>query len=185
MDRNVQEILRQWPKESRQAVQPLLVKYGAPQEMTPSLLIWYKNGPWLYTVATKWSEEHAFPMPHTNLIEQVIRCDVPLEKLSDLARFDGSITVRRTEGLLSARCHDEAANFLALNLAYDIITYAKTVEEAKRAYLQAMSDARRHKAVPYMKALHFQPQHQSGDPGTEMAMEQEVQQVAQLVGQMA
>ncbi len=32
-----------------------------------------------------------------------------------VAEFDGSVIVERTAGEVSARCHDEQANFLALN----------------------------------------------------------------------
>lgn len=100
--------------------------------MTPSLLIWYNNGPWVATVATRHSDRHVFPMPHTDLIEQFVRYDVPPEKLDELAECDGNIMVRRTEGLLSAHCHDEPANFLALNLAHDIITARRASRRPSR-----------------------------------------------------
>jgi hypothetical protein len=48
-----------------------------------------------------------------------------------LAEFDGSVIAERTAGEVSARCHDEHANFLALNLMHDIVTGAKNVEEAR------------------------------------------------------
>ena len=45
---------------------------------------------------------------------------VPVELVGALAAFDGSVMVERTTGELSARCHDEQANMLALNLADEL-----------------------------------------------------------------
>jgi hypothetical protein len=53
---------------------------------------------------------------------------VPVEKFTSLAQFDGSVVVERTAGDISARCRDEQANFLALNLTYDVVTRAKSVQ---------------------------------------------------------
>ncbi|MDQ3477432.1 MAG: hypothetical protein M3492_14190 [Actinomycetota bacterium] len=39
---------------------------------------------------------------------------MPTEFCTPLAEFDGSVIVERTAGEVSARCHDEQANFLAL-----------------------------------------------------------------------
>jgi len=63
---------------------------------------------------------------------------VSLDTFSALAHFDGSVTVSRSRGLLSARCHDEEANHLAVNLAHDIITGSKTVAQARQAYVDTM-----------------------------------------------
>jgi hypothetical protein len=51
--------------------------------------------------------------------------DISIQKCSELVAFDGSVTDKRTQGLLSARCNNEEANFLALNLSHDIITVTK------------------------------------------------------------
>jgi hypothetical protein len=67
------------------------------------------------------------------------------------------VVVNRTRGELSARCHDEEANFLALNLAHDIIEGAKTVREARDYYAQEFLAARRKDPTPYMEGLRFDP----------------------------
>ncbi len=46
-------------------------------------------------------------------------------------------------GEASARCHDEQANSLALNLMHDIVTGARTVAEARAYYASEFLDARR------------------------------------------
>jgi hypothetical protein len=43
------------------------------------------------------------------------------------------VIAERTAGEVSARCHDEQANLLALNLTNDVVTGAKTVAEARRS----------------------------------------------------
>ena len=162
------EVLQEWPKDQRNVAQTIVDKYGEPDELTPSVLIWKNNGPWQATVVTKNATKHTFPMPHTDLVEQFVSYDVPPEKFDELAAYDGSVMVRRTEGLMSARCHDEPANILALNLAHDIITDQKSVEEAKEAYVQALKDYRAGKPTPYMEKLHFEQQPDAGDPGRQM-----------------
>ena len=51
------------------------------------------------------------------------QAEFPPEVL-DLARFDGSVIVERTRGEIGARCDKEEMNYLALNLAHDIVTGA-------------------------------------------------------------
>jgi hypothetical protein len=55
----------------------------------------------------------------------VIDYRVPIKFFTLLAQFDGSVVAERTAGELSARCHDEEANNLALNLAHDIVVGQK------------------------------------------------------------
>jgi hypothetical protein len=67
-------------------------------------------------------DPHDFPAPHNDSVESFLECSVPTDKVSQIVEFDGSVVVNRTRGELSARCHDEEANHLALNLTNDIIT---------------------------------------------------------------
>ena len=81
-----------------------------------------------------------------------------------LAGFDGSVIVERTVGEVSARCHDEQANSLALNLMHDIVTGDKNGEEARDYYAKEFLDARRKKPTPHMDELHFEPGNDTADP---------------------
>ena len=171
------DILKNWPQDSQEAVQLVIDKYGEPDEATESMLIWHNNGPWVKTVATRQAHEHLFPIPHIDAVEQFIRYKVPAEKMTELTRYDGSVTYRRTEGLLSARCHDEEANFLALNLAHAIITGEKTANEARQAYLQSMKDYRAGKPTPLMERLTFQPQSDATDPDQQLASQEEMEAI--------
>ncbi len=153
MNANGSAVIEAWPDESREAAQLVIEKYGEPHEATASRLTWHGVGPWKRIVATRDFFAHDFPAPHIDAVESVIDYRVPVEKFTALAEFDGSVIVERTAGEVSARCHDEEANFLALNLMHDIVTDAKSPDEARRYYAQEFADYRRKKPTPYMERL--------------------------------
>lgn len=132
------EIVQDWPKVSKKAAQSMMEKYGNPDEMTPSMLVWDDNGPWLRTIVYKQEIDHDFPMPHKDVLEQFIPYEVDPDKFDELAAYDGSVIVERTKGEISARCDKEAANFIALNLADKIVKGEMDVEEARQAYADAI-----------------------------------------------
>jgi hypothetical protein len=131
-------------------------KYGEPDEAVDSYLVWYSAGPWKRIVASKVFWEHQFPAPHCDSVESVLDYRVPTDAFTPLAEFDGSVIVERTAGEVSARCHDEEANNLALNLMHDIVTGARTVDEARAYYSKEFLDYRRGAPTPYMERLRFE-----------------------------
>src|SRR3954453_9167451 len=158
-------VIRDWPEESREAAQLVVDQYGEPQEATETHLTWHRPGPWKRIVASKTFYQHDFPAPHIDAIESFIDYRVPEDKFTPLAEFDGSVIVERTAGEVSARCHDEQANFLALNLMHDIVTGKKNVQEARDYYAKEFADYRRKKPTPYMEKLRFTSDDaNTGDP---------------------
>lgn len=151
------EMIGGWPEESREAARLVIDQYGEPDEATPTQLVWHQPGPWKRIVASKAFYQHDFPAPHQDAVESVIDYRVPPGKFSALAEFDGSVIVERTAGEVSARCHDEQANFLALNLMHDIVSGVKTAEEARAYYAKEFADFRRKLPTPYMEKLRFSP----------------------------
>lgn len=133
---SVERIVADWPDTAEKAARTILGRYGLPDEATPNRLIWHHNGPWKRTVITREEVPHNFPKPHKDVLEQFIDYHVPPETADELAAFDGSVIVERTKGELSARCDKEEMNFLALNLAHDVVTGSRTVDEARRAYTE-------------------------------------------------
>lgn len=109
------QVAEKWPEESREAAQTVIKQYGEPDQSTEHQLVWYERGQWKRIVVSKAFHHHDFPAPHIDSVECFIDYRVPPEKFSALAAFDGSVMVDRTAGEVSARCHDEQANFLALN----------------------------------------------------------------------
>jgi hypothetical protein len=157
MASNGSDIIKAWPKESQEAAKLVLDRYGEPDEATDSQLTWHKRDEWKRIVASKTFFQHDFPAPHQDSIESFIDYRVPPEKFNDLAAFDGSVICERTAGELSARCHDIEANRLALNLAHDIVTGARTAADARDYYAKEFADYRRKKPTPYMEKLRFTP----------------------------
>lgn len=156
--------LKTWPMEAQMAIKEQMRKYGQPNEITPTMIIWYNNGVFAKTIITKMESKHDFPKMHVDMMEQSIMYKVPLDIYDELAHFDGSITVDRTQGLLAARCDKEENNLVALNLAHDIITGKKTVAEARQAYGDIISQAMKGVKNEYMMKLMFATETNTPDP---------------------
>lgn len=175
-ERSSSDVIRTWPEESREAAGLVIDQYGEPDEATDSYLTWHRPGPWKRIVASKDFFEHNFPAPHNDSVESVIDYRVPVDKFDDLAEFDGSVIVERTAGEVSARCHDEQANFLALNLMHDIVMGEKTVQEARDYYAKEFADFRRGKPTPYMEKLRFTPGDRSAaDPDERVLSDEDLE----------
>ena len=162
----VDEIVANWPDVSSKVAQTVMDTYGPPHEATPSFLIWFNNGPWKRTMLSRDPVPHDFPVPHPDLLEQIIDYQVPPEMFDELAHYDGSVIVERTKGEMSARCDAEQANFLALNLANDIVTGERTVEEARQFYGETMKAFKEEgQSDPYLEGFVFElPEGNTNDP---------------------
>ena len=144
-----------WSKASMMAAEKMKKEYGEPSEKTATMMIWNNTGQWKRTVIYAKEFKHDFPMPHTDVMEQWIDYKVPPEKFTDLGMYDGSITFSRTNGELSARCDKEGANFLAINLANDIITGKKDVKTARDFYATSIKEFINGGKPDYMQKLQF------------------------------
>lgn len=161
----VDEIVAAWPDVPREVAQTVMDKYGSPQEATPSRLIWFDNAPWKRTILYRDVVQHDFPMPHPDLLEQFIDYQAPPETFDELAQYDGSVIVERTKGEISARCDKEPMNFLAINLANDVATGARTVEEARQFYAETAMAFMEGESDPYVEGFVFDvPEGGTGDP---------------------
>jgi hypothetical protein len=180
---SAKQLIASWPEESKEAATLVLDTYGEPHESTESMLIWRHVGPWKRLVASREFFRHDFPVPHTDAVESFIDYRVPPEKVSAIVEFDGSVVVERTAGEVSARCHDEQANFLALNLMHDIATGRKSVQEARHYYAREFLDYRRRKPTPYMEKLHFSPARDgAADPDSRVLTDDDLRQAASSSG---
>lgn len=152
---NADSMIAGWPATPQEVARKTMAKYGPPNEATPTMLVWHNNGPWKRTIIYRDEVRHDFPKPHTDLLEQFIDYQVPLGKFDDLARYDGSVIAERTKGEISARCDKEEMNFLALNLANDVATGRRTVDEARRFYAETAMAAMNGDMRPYTQRLQF------------------------------
>ena len=157
-EKAVQIKIRHWPELSKEAAGRMLRNYGPPEEVTDHRLVWHMKGPWKEITLYKGEAPHNFPGEHNDVLEQTIYYRVPPEKFSDLAAFDGSVIADRTRGTLAARCGGEEANFLSLNLAHEIITGTRSVQEARRFYAERMREFMNGQTHAYLQKLLFEPQ---------------------------
>jgi len=174
-------LMEGWSDEAREAAQLVIDTYGDPQESTSSVLIWDTPGPWKRIVAYRDVDSHNFPAPHKDSVESFLQHAVPARKVSELAEFDGSVVFNRTRGELSARCHDEEANRLALNLAHDIVEGVKTVQEARDYYAHEFLAYRKKEPTPYMQGLKFDA-NGDRDADERVLSDQQLEEAVQVSG---
>jgi hypothetical protein len=87
---------------------------------------------------------------------QAVSYDVNPENADEVLAYDGSIILERTKGEIAARCDKVEANFLAINLANDVATGKKSVEEARQFYAQSMMKMMKQGEMnEYMKEFTF------------------------------
>ncbi|HJF33063.1 MAG TPA: hypothetical protein K8V56_14975 [Sporosarcina psychrophila] len=161
----IDRLLANWSEQPKGTVYSLISKYGLPNEASTERMIWINNGPWKRTVVHRDTVLHNFPTTHLDYLAQTIDYKVPIEFFDDLAKFDGSLYPDRTAGEITAKCDQEGANFMAINLMNDIVTRRFTVEQArtyaidieKRLRLQGQSSL-------YLEKLFFPKQTHTADP---------------------
>jgi hypothetical protein len=159
------QILEGWTGVQKDTVHLLINKYGLPNEASSRRAIWYNNGPWKRTIVYLDAKPHNFPTPHLDYLEQTIDYKVPVQFFDELAHFDGSLYLDRTGGEASAKCDQEAANFMALNLMNDIVTGRRNVEDARSFAIQIEKGLRINgQSSPYFERFLFPKQSLTADP---------------------
>jgi hypothetical protein len=158
-------VIASWPAKPKEVASDTIAKYGQPDGVTDSRLVWQNKGPWKEIILYRDEVPHQWPMPHTDLLEQSINYKPDPEKFDDLAQFDGSVIAERTKGTLAARCDKEEMNFLAVNLANDVVTGRRSVSEARKFYEETAMAFKKGEKRPYTQRLQFEPPRTAaGDP---------------------
>ncbi len=158
-------MMANWSADAQKAAKGMMKIHGAPDEATPTMLVWHNTGPWKRIIAVNTTTPHNFPGPHPDSVEQFVSYKVPESKHDEIARFDGSVNIDRTRGEMSARCDAEHHNVLALNLAHDIITGKRSVEGARAFYTRVvMIEKTKMQLHHYALRLNFSPQMGANDP---------------------
>lgn len=182
----VDDIIAEWPDEPTQIAEEMMDTYGLPDEGAPSELPWWDTGPWKRTELYRDGVPHEFPKEHTDYLKQVIDYHGPPEKFDELAQFDGSVYPDRTNGELAAKCDREAANFLAINLAHDLIKEETTVDDARQEYATTMVKMMAGADPDYTSGLQFGvPTRDVRDPDESVitdAMKEEIEEKLGMEG---
>jgi len=150
-----------WAERPKMGALQMIEKYGQPHEATEYRVVWHNTGPFKRISVLNLETPHDFPLPHVDFLEHTIVYDVPQDKVGDLIAFDGSSTINRTVGELSARCDLEGHNVLTLNLDHDIVTGKHSVESAREAFGDIVGQDVKGEKPAYVEALQFAPHDRS------------------------
>ncbi len=135
-----------WPTPSRIAAEGLIEKYGAPDYIDAETASWNDKGSWKRTTVHR---------EGADFLEQTVSYSVPEEKRADVEKMGMMLKVGRADGELSAMSASEEANYLAMNLADEVIREKRTPEDAREFYQQTLKLSRAGKSSPYMQGLMF------------------------------
>lgn len=165
MKTTLQAVIKTWPDAPRESAERLIQYYGEPFEYSSSFLVWgpTKDG-WKRTILSGDETLHLFPSEHTDFVQQTINYKVPVEMISALTAYDGSLVVNRTKGELSASCSGTTMNFVAINLAHDLILGNTTVEQAREEYARLFAAYKAGEKPPYAQGFQFELSTDTADP---------------------
>jgi hypothetical protein len=150
-----QKALAGWPDSTRRLAAQLATKYGQPAEVTPRQATWIGNGQWVRTTLYKEGAQHNFAAAHRLILEQVALYKVPADKLAPLAEFNRTVVANLARGELASFSDSEELNFLALNVADDLIKGERTPEEARIYYAQIVRAKMIKEPERDLQQLHF------------------------------
>jgi len=176
----IDDVTSDWPEKPAKLAEQLVEKYGTPDELTSARMFWHDVGQWKRIQLYRDGTPHNFPKKHEDHLRQTI--DYPIEPADaePLLEFDGSNVLYRTRGELAADCHKESMNVLTLNLAHEILTGEKTVEEARRAFAETAVKTGMGEKPPTTQELQFDvPQGDQGDPDEVLITDELKRQVKQ------
>lgn len=148
-------VVQSWSKDLQAQAQALIERYGKPNASDANSLSWFDNGPWRKTVLHREGFTHPMMGPDRDHLEQVVAYQVPEGKVADLQRFDKRIEVNRATDEMSSRADTESLNFLALNLADEIIRGERTVQGARAFARKVKMLEKTGKSSPYLEGLLF------------------------------
>src|ERR687898_2337846 len=152
-----EQVIGSWKQTPQDVAKTMIAKYGQPQEVTANRLIWHNNGPWKFSELVNEEIAHEFPMPHKDALYQAINYKIDADKADELLQYDGSVLLERTKGEIGARCDKEDANFLAINLANDVATGRRSVQDARKFYADSMmAFMKQNKKNEYLEGFRFQ-----------------------------
>jgi hypothetical protein len=150
-----QEIVTKWYAYSEVVALKLMDKYGPPDRLETNRLVWHNAGPWGRIAV--WDEEdydYSGRVGRDNL-EQTLISDVPRDKRQALAAFSSKITVSQDGKELSVRGTSEALDFLAINLAHEIVRGSRSPAQARLFYDRTCQLSQAGKSSPYMQEVLF------------------------------
>ena len=151
-----QAVIGNWSEFCRLSAARLIEEHGPPDEIESGRLTWHRQG--LLDTLSAWNVPSEFEAAGgAGNIESSVAYVMPSGKKEQLAAFDHELRVSRDGTKLAATSNSEALNFLALNLADEIVRGIKTPQEARDFYAETTELAAAGKTSPFMQGLLFLP----------------------------
>jgi hypothetical protein len=147
-------VVDNWNAPSAAAARRLIALYGVPDDVVVDRLTWNDKG--AFKKITVWNRPLRYRSPRDfDLIEETVAYPTTREQAAELVSFSPALTVDVGRGEISARGSREAANFLTLNLADEVLRGLRTPAEARVAYLRILDLTAAGKTSPYAESLFF------------------------------
>lgn len=146
-----------WSETPRLAARLLISRYGPPDLIGSSRMIWHGNGPWKRTIVRDLARPYSGAAEEDQgVIEQAVAYDVTQEQAAGLSPLS-RLTFDPARMEMSSRSDREEVNFLRLNLANDVLLGAITVPEASELFAKTLELEAAGRDAPYMRGLAFGP----------------------------
>lgn len=145
--REIEAAIASWPQQSQTAAHRLIEKYGVPDEVGRKRLVWNDNGPWKRTVVHREAGR--------DVIEQVASYHINNDRYELVGKLPGQVSAERGREEIASRANSEALNFLALNLADEVLSGKRQLDDAANAYARTAELAAAGKSSPYTQSLLF------------------------------
>ena len=142
-----QSVTRDWSEGARLTANRLIEKYGPPDAIASGALAWKNKPPWRRILV--WDD------PLGGNLEEAVSYRVPDGKRAALKALDGIVQVSPDGAELSAQSSGEPNNFLALNIAHEIIRGDMNPADARHFYDKTLDLAASGKTSRYLQGLLF------------------------------
>lgn len=147
-----------WAETPRHAARLMMARYGPPDVVGMSRLIWHGNGPWKRTIVRDLPRLYARAADEDlGVIEQTVAYRLTPEQAAQLRPFSGRLTSDPAGMELSSRSDREEVNCLRLNLANDVARGTLGVAEARDAFERTLALDASGKTAPAMRCVIFGP----------------------------
>jgi hypothetical protein len=151
-----QAIIASWSDSSRLLAARLIQEYGPPDEIGRGWLSWNDKGPWKRTTVWQQSEEYPTDQDGDNL-EQVLAYPIAQEQRLALLAFSDKVRASDDGQELAVHADREELDFLALNLAHEILQGRRDPLDAFHFEQRTLRLSAAGKSSPYMQRLLFTP----------------------------
>jgi hypothetical protein len=152
--RSASSVIIRWPEAPRSLAGLMIKKYGKPDEMVSSQLSWNDRVPWTRIVVFRDPEA---PGRADHLLQSVAYGKVALDRWRELTSIGRGAVYDPVTQELSARSDREETNYLALNLADEVVRGRRSASAARGFYDATLNLSLYGKSSPYMSRLLFRP----------------------------